>query len=220
MGIVYKAHDSELGRSVALKFLPPYLAASTEAEKRFVREARAASRLDHQNIATIYEIGETEGGRLFIAMPFYDGETLKAKIARGPLPVEEAVDLVEVAVVEHLEFGLDALLLHLGEQRVDVGPDCPLEVVAVGYAAAEVDAPLPEGLATPRASMVASSWICERTPAPEVRYRDGMGMGISHRPSTERCVRRNCPSSCRWHCHSDGRLDTLDLSSCPNRDRT
>ena len=93
MGIVYKAHDLELGRSVALKFLPPYLATSVEAEKRFVREARAASSLDHQNIATIYEIGLTQKGSRFIAMAYYEGETLEEVLSRtGALSIETAVE--------------------------------------------------------------------------------------------------------------------------------
>ncbi|MEF8794854.1 MAG: protein kinase [Salinivenus sp.] len=92
MGVVYRARDTELERPVALKFLPPHLATHPEAEKRFVREARAAAALDHANIATIHEIGETEEGRRFIAMAFYAGATLKETLSReGPLPVEEAV---------------------------------------------------------------------------------------------------------------------------------
>ena len=92
MGVVYRAVDTKLDRSVALKFLPPSLGARVAAKDRFVREAKAASALDHPNIATVYEIGETKGGRLFIAMACYEGETLNAKIARGPMAVSEALD--------------------------------------------------------------------------------------------------------------------------------
>ncbi len=96
MGVVYKARDPELDRPVALKFLPPHLATSDEAERRFVREARAASALDHPHIATIYEVGKSEEGLRFIAMAFYEGETLKEKLARKErLPVEEAVRYAE-----------------------------------------------------------------------------------------------------------------------------
>jgi len=91
MGIVYKARDTRLKRAVALKFLPPYLSHNTEAKERLLVEAQAAAALEHPNLCTIHEIGEAGDGRLFIVMPYYEGETLKDKIARGPLPVAEAL---------------------------------------------------------------------------------------------------------------------------------
>ena len=91
MGIVYKARDTRLGRHVALKFLPPHLSKQPAAKQRFFAEARAAAALDHPNICTILEIGETEDGQLFLAMPLYDGETLGARLKRGRLPFEDAV---------------------------------------------------------------------------------------------------------------------------------
>ena len=94
MGVVYAAEDIRLGRLVALKFLAPELIRDPEAKTRFLTEARAASALDHTNLCTIHEIGESEDGLLFLAMPRYDGESLEHRIARGPLPVEEAVDIV------------------------------------------------------------------------------------------------------------------------------
>jgi len=93
MGVVYRAEDTHLGRDVALKFLPPELTRDDEARERFKLEARAASALDHANLCAIYDIDETDDGRLFIAMALYDGETLKARLAHGALDVGEAIDL-------------------------------------------------------------------------------------------------------------------------------
>ncbi len=98
MGIVYKAQDLKLDRPVALKFLPPQLTWDPEAKERFVHEAKAASALDHQNICVVHDIGETDDGQIFIVMAFYEGETLKKKIERGPLEIKEAVDIaIQVA---------------------------------------------------------------------------------------------------------------------------
>jgi TolB-like protein/Tfp pilus assembly protein PilF len=93
MGVVYKAEDTKLGRTVALKFLPTS-AGDPEARKRFVQEAKAASSLDHPNICSIHEIDETPEGRAFIVMPCYEGESLRAKIEKGPMVLDEALSLV------------------------------------------------------------------------------------------------------------------------------
>jgi serine/threonine protein kinase/tetratricopeptide (TPR) repeat protein len=98
MGVVYKARDRRLERIVALKFLPPHLSTLDGAKERFLVEAQAAAALDHPNICTIYEAGETDDGQLFLAMPFYAGETLKRRLEQGPLPAADAIDIaVQVA---------------------------------------------------------------------------------------------------------------------------
>ena len=100
MGVVYKAEDLKLDRFVALKFLPPTFTLDEDAKQRFIHEAKAASALEHNNICTIHEIDETDdlpdvaGGQIFIVMSCYEGETLKKKIERGPLKIDEAIDLI------------------------------------------------------------------------------------------------------------------------------
>jgi len=97
MGVVYKAEDTKLKRSVALKFLPPSISDAT-TRKRFVQEAQAASSLEHPNICAIHEIDETPDGRMFIVMPCYEGESLQAEIEAGPMKLEEAVSVaIQVA---------------------------------------------------------------------------------------------------------------------------
>ncbi len=95
MGVVYKAKDVKLKRHVALKFLPPHLSRDSQAVQRFIQEAQTASALDHQNICTIHEISETDEGQLFIVMTLYQGETLKQKLQRGDIPVEQALDIAQ-----------------------------------------------------------------------------------------------------------------------------
>jgi len=94
LGVVYRAEDTKLLRSVALKFLPPEMTRDEDAKKRFIQEARAASVLDHPNIAVVHEIDETADGHAFICMTYYDGQTLKSKLAKAPLSIDEAVRIV------------------------------------------------------------------------------------------------------------------------------
>lgn len=85
MGVVYKAHDTRLKRTVALKFLPADLTRDENAKTRFVHEAQAASALQHPNICTVHDVEQTEDHRLFIVMDCYEGESLKSRIEDGQL---------------------------------------------------------------------------------------------------------------------------------------
>jgi len=93
MGVVYRGQDLKLKRFVALKFLPPDLTRDPKSKERFLQEAQAASALDHTNICNVHEIDETEDGQIFMVLTYYEGETLKKKIKRGPLKLEQAIDI-------------------------------------------------------------------------------------------------------------------------------
>jgi tetratricopeptide (TPR) repeat protein len=116
MGTVYRAHDGRLDRPVALKFLPPHLSARPEARERLLVEARAAAALEHPNVCSIHEIGETSDGRPFIAMACYEGESLRERLGSGALSIEETV-----SVATQIARGLAAAHAH-GIVHRDVKP--------------------------------------------------------------------------------------------------
>jgi len=111
MGVVYKAEDTKLKRTVALKFLPPELTRDPEAKQRFIHEAQAASALQHNNVSTIHEIDESDEGQMFICMDYYEGETLKDKIQRGPLKLKEAIDTA-IQIAEGLARAHEESIVH------------------------------------------------------------------------------------------------------------
>jgi serine/threonine-protein kinase len=111
MGLVYRARDTRLDRTVALKFLPREWSHEPLLRERFSREARAASALDHPHICTVFDIGETAEGQLFIAMAYCPGETLKQRTLRGPMPVDEAVNAA-IQIGEALESAHEGGIVH------------------------------------------------------------------------------------------------------------
>ncbi|MFB3132419.1 MAG: protein kinase, partial [Rhodothermales bacterium] len=134
MGVVYKARDLKLKRAVALKFLPPELTRDEEAKQRFMHEAQAASALDHVNVGSIHEIDEAEDGRLFIAMAYYAGETLKYCLADG-LSVGQCVDIA-VQVARGLAKAHEAGIVHrdIKPANVMVTEDGVVKIVDFGLA--------------------------------------------------------------------------------------
>ena len=99
MGIVYKAHDTKLDRDVALKFLPREAYQSEEERSRFIHEAKSASALEHPNICTIHEVGETLEGQMFIVMPCYEGASLQSLLKAGPPDLSKAVEIASATSV-------------------------------------------------------------------------------------------------------------------------
>jgi eukaryotic-like serine/threonine-protein kinase len=110
MGVVYRAEDVRLKRQIALKFLSAGLTRDPEARERLTQEAQAASALDHPNICVIHEIDEV-AGQTFIAMTYYEGETLRKRIARGPLPQSEAIDIA-IQIARAAAAAHDAGIVH------------------------------------------------------------------------------------------------------------
>ncbi len=135
MGVVYKAEDTRLKRTVALKFLPSYLTEDPHARERFVQEAQAASALDHHSICTIYEIDETDDGHTFISMACYEGKTLEERIKRGPLPVDEAAEIA-VQIAEGLAKAHSKGIIHrdIKPSNVFITTDGVVKIIDFGLA--------------------------------------------------------------------------------------
>lgn len=143
MGVVYRGRDTTLDRFVALKFLSPRLIENQETRERFLNEARAASKLDHQNIGIIHEICTTEDGRSFIVMALYEGETLKDKINSRSVSPRIALDFA-IQIAEGLRYSHKKGIVHrdIKPGNIIVTPENQLKIVDFGLALF-VDRPLP-----------------------------------------------------------------------------
>jgi eukaryotic-like serine/threonine-protein kinase len=135
MGTVYLARDPLLDRFVALKLLPQYAGRDSIESRRFVTEARAASALDHPHIGTVYEIGESDDGRLFIAMAYYDGQTLRDRLGAGPLDAESAAGIA-AQVADGLAAAHAGDIIHrdIKPENLVFGPEQRVKIVDFGVA--------------------------------------------------------------------------------------
>ncbi len=136
MGEVYKANDTHLDRTVAIKVLLEHLAGSPERKARFEREAKAISQLNHPSICTLYDVGE-QNGVDFIVMEYIEGETLAERIAAGPIPVNEAIPVL-LQIAEGLEVAHEKGIIHrdLKPANIKIGPDGKPKILDFGLAKA------------------------------------------------------------------------------------
>src|SRR5215471_19743984 len=141
MGEVYRARDVKLKREVAIKLLPQEFARDTDRISRFQREAEVLASLNHPNIGGIYDLQEAEGSR-FLVLELVDGETLAERIARGPLPVEEALRITK-SICEAVEAAHEKGVVHrdLKPSNVKITPDGKVKVLDFGLAKAIEKAP-------------------------------------------------------------------------------
>src|SRR5688572_424328 len=135
MGEVYLAYDTKLARNVALKLLPKSLSADEDRLRRFAREARSASALNHPNVCVIHDIGETDDGRHYIAMEHIEGVTLRTRLKEGPVPLDLALRITE-QVAAALETAHKAGVIHrdIKPENIMLRPDGYVKVLDFGLA--------------------------------------------------------------------------------------
>jgi serine/threonine-protein kinase len=157
MGIVYRATDDRLQRSVALKVLPIGLQSDPERQRRLLREARSAAAITHPNIATVYEIGEAEG-RIFIAMELVEGTTLRSRIARGALSLAEAMPIA-LQLLDALAHAHDKGIIHCDLKPENIMIDAKGHVKVLDFGLAKVVHPQGGGDVTPSELAVAETTL-------------------------------------------------------------
>jgi len=137
MGVAYKAHDTKLDRTVALKFLPSHLGADEFEKQRFLNEAKAASALDNSNICSIHSIEETDEGNLFIVMAYYDGMPLKRKIEQGQIPLNDIINYA-LQIAAGLQKAHDKGIVHrdLKPANIFITTDDQVKIIDFGLAKA------------------------------------------------------------------------------------
>src|SRR5438132_9499529 len=141
MGEVYRARDTKLKRDVAIKIMPDAFSRDPDRVARFQREAEVLASLNHPNIAAIHSLEEAEGLR-FLVLEFVEGETLAERIGRGPIPVEEALDIAR-SICEALEVAHEKGITHrdLKPANIKLTPDGKAKVLDFGLAKAIETAP-------------------------------------------------------------------------------
>jgi serine/threonine-protein kinase len=194
MGVVYRARDLKLDRTVALKFLSSELSMSAEERNRFVREAKAASALDHPNIGVVFDIDETPDGQTFIAMAYYAGETLKQRMAARPA-LDQNIG-VAIQVAQGLAKAHSQGIIHrdIKPSNIIVTSDGVAKIIDFGLAMAS-DATL--SLA---AAARGTPAICRPTSRRGGgRCTDGrLGVGASTRPGPDSRPGRRIPCTAGW----------------------
>jgi eukaryotic-like serine/threonine-protein kinase len=193
MGEVYRARDTKLGRTVAIKVLPDALASNADRIARFEREAKALAALNHPHIATLYGTDESDG-RHFLIMELVDGDTLADRLQRGPLPLEETLRIAQ-QIAEALEAAHEKGIVHrdLKPANIKLTSDGAVKVLDFGLAKATATAPAPAdaGLThSPTLSMMASeAGLRYRAgwPFPRHRVRRTGRLGARHRSANRGC---------------------------------
>src|SRR5215467_11072570 len=156
MGEVYKAADTRLNRTVAIKVLPAHFSADAEMKQRFDREAQTIGALNHPNICTLYDVGQQDGTE-FLVMEYLEGETLASRIARGPLPLEEALK-VAIAIADALDKAHGQGVTHRDLKPGNVMLSSS-GAKLLDFGLAKLSPPVPDARSTPDAPTAANSTV-------------------------------------------------------------